>query len=80
MFLKADRMFELQTSSIILSSDTRRLPQEQSSVVYTTVDFRAHQRPTEANLSKQAQAAAADSTWSTERDGMVEYSTLAIQQ
>lgn len=54
-----------------------------SGIVYTTVDFRAHQKPTEvhANLRKHTtQAGAPDPTWSTEHDGMVEYSTLAIHQ
>ncbi|XP_078111005.1 uncharacterized protein LOC144520823 isoform X1 [Sander vitreus] len=56
---------------------------EMSAIVYTTVDFRAHQKPTEvyANLRMQkTQAGAPDSTWSAEHDGMVEYSTLAIHQ
>ncbi|XP_044068240.1 uncharacterized protein LOC122883519 [Siniperca chuatsi] len=56
---------------------------EMSSIVYTTVDFRAHQKPTEvhANLRlHETQAGAPDSTWSSEHDGMVEYSTLAIHQ
>lgn len=77
-------MFALQTSSTTLSSDKRCLPpQEMSGIVYTTVDFRAHQKPTEvhANLRKHTtQAEAPDPTWSTEHDGMVEYSTLAIHQ
>lgn len=54
-----------------------------SGIVYTTVDFRAHQKPTEvyANLRMQkTQAAAPDSITSAEHDGMVEYSTLAIHQ
>lgn len=54
-----------------------------SGIVYTTVDFRAHQKPTEvyANLRMQKiQAAAPDSITSAEHDGMVEYSTLAIHQ
>ncbi|KAM6929229.1 uncharacterized protein PEZ65_008541 [Lycodopsis pacificus] len=56
---------------------------EMSSLVYTTVDFRAHLKPTEvyANLRMhKTQAGSADSTWSAEHDGMVEYSTLAIHQ
>ncbi|XP_034394239.1 uncharacterized protein LOC117734184 [Cyclopterus lumpus] len=54
-----------------------------SGIVYTTVDFRAHLRPTEvyANLRMhQTQAGSPDSTWSAEPNGMVEYSTLAIHQ
>ncbi|XP_037630087.1 uncharacterized protein LOC119490647 [Sebastes umbrosus] len=56
---------------------------ETSGIVYTTVDFRAHQKPTEVyeNLRMpKAQAGAPDSTWSAEHDGMVEYSTLAVHQ
>ncbi|KAK5863479.1 hypothetical protein PBY51_000508 [Eleginops maclovinus] len=56
---------------------------EISSIVYTTVDFRANKKPTEvyANLMKhKTQVGAPDSTRSTEPDGMVEYSTLAIHQ
>ncbi|KAM7404627.1 hypothetical protein PAMP_011959 [Pampus punctatissimus] len=56
---------------------------ESSGVVYTTVDFRVQQKPTElyANLRMhKTQAGAPDSTWSTEHAGMVEYSTLAIHQ
>ncbi|XP_042346903.1 uncharacterized protein LOC121946420 [Plectropomus leopardus] len=56
---------------------------ETSGIVYTTVDFRAHQKLTEvyANLRvHNTQTAAPDSTWNAEHDGMVEYSTLAIHQ
>ncbi|XP_045912260.1 uncharacterized protein LOC123975116 [Micropterus dolomieu] len=56
---------------------------EMSGIVYTTVDFRAHQKPTElyANLRMhETQAGGPNSTWSAEHDGMVEYSTLAIHQ
>ncbi|KAM7412033.1 hypothetical protein PAMA_021822 [Pampus argenteus] len=56
---------------------------ESCGVVYTTVDFRVQQKPTElyANLRMhKTQAAVPDSTWSTEHAGMVEYSTLAIHQ
>ncbi|XP_029291788.1 uncharacterized protein LOC115011000 [Cottoperca gobio] len=56
---------------------------EMSGIVYTTLDFRAHQKPTEvyANLRMpKTQAGAPDSTWSEEHDGVVEYSTLAIHQ
>ncbi|XP_041802576.1 uncharacterized protein LOC121613303 [Chelmon rostratus] len=56
---------------------------ETSGIVYTTVDFRAHQKPTEvyANLRMhKTQAGALDSTCGAEHDGMVEYSTLAIHQ
>ncbi|XP_035511735.1 uncharacterized protein LOC118323813 [Morone saxatilis] len=54
---------------------------EMSGIVYTTVDFRAHQKTTEvyANLRMhKTQVGVPDSTWSAEHDGMVEYSTLAI--
>lgn len=54
-----------------------------SGIVYTTVDFRAHQKPTEvyANLGMhKTQAGAPDSNWSAERDGTVEYSTLAVHR
>ncbi|XP_051805876.1 uncharacterized protein LOC127534542 [Acanthochromis polyacanthus] len=50
---------------------------EMSGIVYSTVDFRAHQKPDEvyANLSvHKTRAEAPDS----EHAGMVEYSTLAI--
>ncbi|KAE8293393.1 hypothetical protein D5F01_LYC08504 [Larimichthys crocea] len=56
---------------------------EISGIVYTTVDFRAHQKPSEvyANLKTyKTQMGDPDSTWSTELDGMVEYSTLAIHK
>lgn len=49
--------------------------QEISSVVYTAVDFRAHQKQTEVHASL--------GTHKTRRetpDEMVEYSTLAIRQ
>ncbi|XP_029363072.1 uncharacterized protein LOC115046689 [Echeneis naucrates] len=52
---------------------------DMSGIVYTTLDFRAHQKPTEvyANLKKpKTQAGAAD----TAHAEMVEYSTLAIHQ
>ncbi|KAM8754801.1 uncharacterized protein AB9X84_011498 [Acanthopagrus schlegelii] len=52
-------------------------------IVYTTVDFRAHQRPMEVyeNLRTHAtQVGAPESTWRAEGDGVVEYSTLAIHQ
>ncbi|XP_056279578.1 uncharacterized protein LOC130199814 isoform X1 [Pseudoliparis swirei] len=54
---------------------------DMSGIVYTTVDFTAHLRPTQvyANLRMQ-QAGSPDSTWSAEPDGTVEYSTLAIHQ
>ncbi|XP_034552219.1 uncharacterized protein LOC117821816 [Notolabrus celidotus] len=54
-----------------------------SGIVYTTVDFKAHQKPTEvyANLkTHKTQSRAPDSTWSAEHGGMVEYSTLAVHQ
>nr|XP_046252547.1 uncharacterized protein LOC124063193 [Scatophagus argus] len=54
-----------------------------SGIIYTTVDFRAHQRPTEvcANLrTHKTQVRAPDSIWSANNDGMVEYSTLAVHQ
>ncbi|GAA6222843.1 uncharacterized protein LOC108876568 [Lates japonicus] len=52
---------------------------EMSSIVYTTVDFRAHQRPKEvyANLRMPTTRAGAPDTEDAE---MVEYSTLAIHQ
>lgn len=58
-------------------------PQEVSGTVYTTVDFRAHPRPTEVyeNLRvHEAQQGSPDSSCRAENDGMVEYSTLAIHQ
>lgn len=72
-------MFMLQTSSSTLSLDKVFLPQEMGGVVYTTVDFRAHQKPTEvyANLRMPKTAAGAPDTEHTE---MVEYSTLAIHR
>lgn len=76
-------MFMPPTSSTTLSLDEGCLPQEMSGIVYTTVDFRAHQKPTElyANLRMhETQAGGPNSTWSAEHDGMVEYSTLAIHQ
>ncbi|XP_029011584.1 uncharacterized protein LOC114858472 [Betta splendens] len=54
-----------------------------SGVVYTTLDFRAQQKPAEVyeNLPRhKTQAAAPSPTWNAEHAGMVEYSTLAIQQ
>ncbi|XP_034065386.1 uncharacterized protein LOC117542044 isoform X1 [Gymnodraco acuticeps] len=57
---------------------------EISGIVYTTVDFIAHEKPTTevyANLRMhKTQVIAPDSTWSAEPDWMVEYSTLAIHQ
>lgn len=75
-FLKAD-CFALQTSSTSMSLDRVCLPQELSSVVYTTVDFRAHQGLTElyANLRTNRPLASEPA-----EDGMVEYSTLAVHQ
>nr|XP_015823234.2 uncharacterized protein LOC107390810 [Nothobranchius furzeri] len=48
---------------------------EKTSIVYTTVDFRRHRRPEEVyeNLETMLDVQA-------EHDGMVEYSTLAIQE
>ncbi|KAL6119752.1 uncharacterized protein ACO6RY_04266 [Pungitius sinensis] len=56
---------------------------EVSGMVYTTVDFRAHPRPTEmyANLRMhKAQEGSPDSSWRAEDEGTVEYSTLAMHQ
>ncbi|KAM6981788.1 uncharacterized protein LKV04_012504 [Tautogolabrus adspersus] len=51
-------------------------------IVYTTVDFRAHKKPTEVFTNPrthEAQSGAPHSIWRAEHDGMVEYSTLAVQ-
>lgn len=59
------------------------LPQDTSGIVYTTVDFRAHQRPMEVyeNLrTHSTQVGAPEFTCRAEGDGVVEYSTLAIHQ
>ncbi|XP_076598129.1 uncharacterized protein LOC143327579 [Chaetodon auriga] len=66
-----------------LHESLKQEPLETSGIVYTTVDFKAHQKPTEvyANLKMyKTQAGALNSTCGTEHDGMVEYSTLAIHQ
>lgn len=55
--------------------------QEDGSVVYTTVDFKAPRRP--ANRAARTQKAAkgfSDSPHSAESDGTVEYSILAVHQ
>lgn len=55
--------------------------QENGSVVYTTVDFKAPRRP--ANRGARTQKAAkgsSDSSRSAESDGTVEYSILAVHQ
>ncbi|KAF3696810.1 hypothetical protein EXN66_Car012488 [Channa argus] len=56
---------------------------EMSGIVYTTVDFRTQQKPHElyTNLMLcKTGAGAPSSTWSAEHAGMVEYSTLAMNQ
>ncbi|KAM8862924.1 uncharacterized protein AB9W97_018043 [Spinachia spinachia] len=61
----------------------KREATERIGMVYTTVDFRAHPRPTElyANLrTHQSPEGPPDSSWRAENEGMVEYSTLAIHQ
>ncbi|CAJ1085328.1 uncharacterized protein LOC117821816 [Xyrichtys novacula] len=68
--------------------DTQResLKQEASDtsgIVYTTVDFRAYQKPTEVSANPRThktQSRVPESIWKAEQDGMVEYSTLAIHQ
>lgn len=76
-------LFVPQTSSTTLSPENVCLPQDTCGIVYTTVDFRAHQRPMEVyeNLrTHTTQVGAPESTWRAEGDGVVEYSTLAIHQ
>ncbi|KAM3616977.1 uncharacterized protein V6R79_000480 [Siganus canaliculatus] len=56
---------------------------EMNSIVYTTVDFRAHQKPPEvyANLkTHKTQVGDVTSKWRAEHSGMVEYSILAFNQ
>ncbi|XP_054465864.1 uncharacterized protein LOC129100292 [Anoplopoma fimbria] len=80
--VKAKRKQQDKYAETLCESLKQEAP-EMSGIVYTTVDFRAHQRPTEmyANLRMhKTQARSPDSTWSAEPDGMVEYSTLAIHQ
>lgn len=55
--------------------------QENGSVVYTTVDFKAPRRPAERSARTQKAAkGAADSARGAEHDGTVEYSILAVHQ
>ncbi|KAM9856035.1 uncharacterized protein ACBR49_002160 [Aulostomus maculatus] len=53
---------------------------ETAGVVYTTVDFRPKTTELYANVRMHQTQTGLDSTRSTEYDGMVEYSTLAIHQ
>ncbi|XP_056131245.1 uncharacterized protein LOC130108363 [Lampris incognitus] len=68
---------------IVRDSLKHNAPAEMNSVVYTTVDFKPHQRATElyANLPLLSPGATGpDSTWSKEPGETVEYSTLAISR
>ncbi|XP_056240582.1 uncharacterized protein LOC130174617 [Seriola aureovittata] len=74
--VKANRKPSDRCGETLCESLKQEAP-EMSGIVYTTVDFRAHEKPTEvyANL-RMPKTQAAD----TERADIVEYSTLAIHQ
>uniref|UniRef100_UPI003AACC0A0 uncharacterized protein n=1 Tax=Centroberyx gerrardi TaxID=166262 RepID=UPI003AACC0A0 len=66
-----------------LDDSSKQKAPETSAIVYTTVDFTPHQKPTElyANLWMHSpRPRAPDPAWSIEHAGTVEYSTLAINQ
>ncbi|XP_029975044.1 uncharacterized protein LOC115408428 [Salarias fasciatus] len=69
-----------QYGEILCESVKREAPpQDLGGIVYTTVDFRAHEKPDQlyANLTMHRGAAGAPGA---EHDGTVEYSTLAVHQ
>ncbi|KAF7668807.1 hypothetical protein LDENG_00287040 [Lucifuga dentata] len=80
--VKAKHKHSNKYGETLHDSSKQEVP-EMNGIVYTTVDFKPHQKPTElyANMGMhRARAGAPNSTCSTEQAGMVEYSTLAIHQ
>ncbi|XP_029995623.1 uncharacterized protein LOC115423059 [Sphaeramia orbicularis] len=80
--VKAKRKQSNKCEDTLCESLKQEVP-ELSGIIYTTVDFKAHQKPTELyeNLrmhTTQEGEEAPESAWRTEHAGTVEYSTLAI--